>query len=257
MMKRIIYLLIFSIFWSSCKDQELDCCVNPKPVNITLKFTHHWDETPVTSSDFNEFKFINENGESVRIEKLRYLVSNITIGNQKIDYHLVDLGENASLELSIDEIPKESTYYELELYFTFGFSNEDNLDGIYPDLNSVSFNVPAMLGGGYHYMQFDGKYKDTNNTDGNFNYHTIRAVDSTDPNNLIFEDTSFEVFFDSFIPKEENVTLEIKMNIAEWFKNPNTWNLNELNTALMPNFDAQKLMNENGKTVFSLGDIIQ
>jgi hypothetical protein len=47
------------------------------------------------------------------------------------------------------------------------------------------------------------------------------------------------------------------MNIAEWFKNPTIWDLNELNTVLMPNFNAQKLMSENGKSVFSLGEINQ
>jgi hypothetical protein len=51
-----------------------------------------------------------------------------------------------------------------------------------------------------------------------------------------------------------DITIEIKMNIAEWFKNPNTWNLNELNTILMPNFEAQKMMSANGKSVFSLGE---
>ena len=35
------------------------------------------------------------------------------------------------------------------------------------------------------------------------------------------------------------------MNIAEWFKTPNTWDLNALNNMLMPNFDAQILMFEN------------
>jgi hypothetical protein len=51
-----------------------------------------------------------------------------------------------------------------------------------------------------------------------------------------------------------DITIEIKMNIAEWFKNPKTWNLNELNTILMPNFEAQKMMSANGKSVFSLGE---
>ena len=161
------------------------------------------------------------------------------------------------MELSFNEIEKGSTYHELELYFTFGFKDEDNTDGIYQDLNSASFNVPSMLGGGYHFMQFDGKYKDTNNQDANFNYHSIRAVDRTDPDNLVFEDTSFNVNFNSFIAEKSEVIIEVKMNIAEWFKNPNTWDLNELNTVLMPNFEAQKLMSANGKSVFSLGEVSQ
>ena len=45
------------------------------------------------------------------------------------------------------------------------------------------------------------------------------------------------------------------MNLAEWFKNPTTWDLNKLNTVLMPNFEAQQMMRDNGKTAFSLGTV--
>jgi hypothetical protein len=103
-------------------------------------------------------------------------------------------------------------------------------------------------------MQFDGKYLNTNTEESGFNYHTIRAVDRTDPSNLEFKDTSFEVNLGTL--KITNTTeIEIKVNLAEWFKNPTTWNLNELNTVLMPNVEAQKIMSANGKGVFSLGEV--
>ena len=54
-----------------------------------------------------------------------------------------------------------------------------------------------------------------------------------------------------------NIAIEVKSNIAEWFKNPNRWDLNILNQVLMPNPDAQLLMNQNGQNVFSLGVITQ
>lgn len=240
----------------SCKN-EVECCVNPT-TNVTLKFTHNWDGTPLTSSDFNDFKFTTENGESLSINRLRYLLSNIRLinGNEIFtfsDYNLIDLESEKGLSLSLPQSIFSGSY---QLKFTFGFADVDNKDGVYQDLNSVSFNVPGMLGGGYHYMQFDGKYKDVNNADAGFNYHTIRAVNRTNPTNLIFEDTSFEVDLGtlSFI---NNAEITIKADISEWFKNPNTWNLNELNTVLMPNFEAQKLMSTNGKSVFSLGEITQ
>ena len=244
------------IGFSSC--DEKDCCVNVEPVTATIKFTHNWDGTPVTSSDFNEFKFTNANGETISIERLRYVVSNIYLENSAGEnpdsksYILVDVGENSGLEFTLENIPL-GTY---QLKFTFGFTDADNTDGIYQDLNSTSFNVPGMLGGGYHYMQFDGKYLDINNAEANFNYHAIRAVDRSDPNNLILEDTSFLVDLGN-ITLTNDATIEIKMNVAEWFKNPNTWNLNELNTVLMPNFEAQKMMHSNGKSVFSLGEVSQ
>lgn len=249
-MKKIIWFFVIIAF-TSCKD-DTDCCVNLEPVNVTLKFTHNWDGTPVTASDFNSFNYVTENGESVSMERLRYVVSNINLGGESKPYQLVDLGINSGFEIIFNNVAQGVN----NLNFTFGFSDTDNIDGVYQDLNTVSFNVPGMLGGGYHYMQFDGKYKDTNNLDANFNYHAIRAVNRSDPNNLIFEDTSFLVDFGS-VTITNNATIEIKMNIAEWFKNPNTWDLNQLNTVLMPNFEAQKLISANGKSVFYLGDILQ
>jgi hypothetical protein len=103
-------------------------------------------------------------------------------------------------------------------------------------------------------MQLDGKYVDNNNEASGFNYHMIKAVDKTDPDNLKFEDTSFEVNLGTIVVAN-TTEIEIKMNLAEWFKNPNTWNLNELNSILMPNFEAQKMMRKNGETVFSLSAV--
>jgi len=242
-MKNIITFLCLSIFpFSSCTNQE-------ENRTITLNFSHHWDETIITNQDFNQLKFTNANGDKVSIERLRYLLSNISLVGSK-NYYLVDFTENSGTSISISGFT-DGVY---DLSFKFGFSDEDNQDGIYPDLNTASFNVPGMLGGGYHYMQFDGKYEDNNNQETGFNYHTIRAVDRTDPNNLKFEDTSFDVNLGT-VEITNNTEINIKMNLSEWFKNPNTWNLNQLNTVLMPNFEAQKMMNLNGRSVFSLGEV--
>ena len=245
MKKQHCLLILMLILVTRCSEEK-ECCVQPQ-FTITLNFTHHWNGLKITPQDFNELKFTNENGERLSIERLRYLVSNISLINGK-NYHLIDVGENSGTSITIPELTNES----YALSFRFGFSDEDNTDGTYLDLNSVSFSVPGMLGGGYHFMQFDGKYIDNNNEASGFNYHTIKAVDRTDPNNLKFEDTSFEVNLGT-IEVASNPEIEIKMNLAEWFKNPNTWNLNELNTVLMPNFEAQKMMRANGDSVFSLG----
>ena len=47
------------------------------------------------------------------------------------------------------------------------------------------------------------------------------------------------------------------MNIAQWFKEPNLWDLNVLNQMLMPNSQAQIQMFQNGQNVFSLGNVSQ
>jgi len=247
MKKQHCLLILILILVTRCSEEK-ECCVQPQ-FTITLNFTHHWNGLKITPKDFNELKFTNENGERLSIERLRYLISNISLINGK-NYHLIDVGENSGTSITIPELTDES----YALSFKFGLSDEDNTDGTYQDLNSVSFSVPGVLGGGYHFMQFDGKYIDNNNEATGFNYHTIKAVDTTDPDNLKFEDTSFEVNLGTVVVAN-TTEIEIKMNLAEWFKNPNTWNLNELNTVLMPNFEAQKMMRANGDSVFSLGEV--
>jgi hypothetical protein len=158
---------------------------------------------------------------------------------------LVDLNTN-NVSAFIPEIPFD-TYTGIS--FTFGFNETDNTDGTYNDLNAASWNWPAMLGGGYHFMQFEGMYSDglIQNT---YAYHMGTARVSTG----VFEQNYFEVNLGGF-NFNSDTTLHINMNLAEWFKNPNTWDLNLYNIDLMGNYDAQIMMNENGKSVFSLGEI--
>lgn len=251
-MKRILFLGTTLLLLCSCTSSKKDL-----GTNVSVHFSHYWDSIPVSPTDFNSLKFTTKNGEILSIENLRYLVSNLVltdVNNKNFElskYQLINLGEN-QLTIPAVEVPL-GTY---TLSFVFGFSEAQNTDGSYPDLNSVSFNIPNMLGGGYHYMQFDGKYIGENLAPAPFNYHAIRAVNKENPNAIAFQDTSFKV--DLGVLVLTNATeIEIQMNIAEWFKNPYTWDLNELNTVLMPNFEAQLLMSQNGKSVFSRGELSQ
>ena len=257
MKRRFLIILCISLLINSCSDDK-DVVI--EPVAITLNFSHAWEETEITSADFSDIKFTNANGEMLSIERLRYLISEVTLTHESgvvtvlDNYTLVDVtnSENLSLTTSTDILPGNYT----NISFRFGFSNDNNTDGIYLDLNTASFNVPSLLGGGYHYMQFDGKYLDTNNAEAAFNYHAIKAVNNTDPNNLTFQDTSFQVNLGAIIVGN-NTNVNVQMDVYEWFSTPNTWDLNVLNTVLMPNFNAQVLMNQNGASVFSLVSIIQ
>ena len=120
------------------------------------------------------------------IERLRYLISDIQITNSVgesyslNDYNLIDLEENSSLSFESSQAVKSGLYSNIS--FIFGFRDEYNIDGAYTDLNTASWNVPMILGGGYHYMQLDGKYISNNGNESGYNYHAIRAVDSPGSN---------------------------------------------------------------------------
>ena len=246
--------LVVILSLTSCSEDNDD---NEIPqASTTFSFSHNWDDTPVSNINFNALNYFNTNGEILSIERLRYVISDITFttsNNENIVldiYNLVDVTNNNNLSFSPQTQIPTGTY---SVSFTFGLDTEDNAEN-YLDLNSESFNVPDMLGGGYHYMQFDGKFINSNQEEQGFNYHAIRAVDDPGANPTFPQDTFFTVNL-GMIEITDNIEIEVKMNIAEWFKNPNLWDLNDFSQMLMPNSTAQIMMYENGQNVFNLGEL--
>lgn len=254
-MKKIIPFLILVLLISCSKNND----ITVNPVSVQFSFSHNWQETEVTSADFNDLKFTNENGETLSIERLRYVVSDIVFTHES--GVVTTFNEHKLIDVTNDDLSFSTTNQLLPGNYTsvtirFGLGDDYNIDGAYTDLNSANFNVPSLLGGGYHYMQFDGTYLDSNSQEQPFNYHAIRAVSITDPNNPVFQDTSFTISLGSVVVGE-NTTIKINADLYEWFSNPNLWDLNVLNTVLMPIFDAQVMMSANGATVFSLDQVTQ
>lgn len=255
-MKNSYALLVFILLvFSSCGD-DLDDNLKAS-ATARFNFTHNWNGMPVGSSDFNAIKYTNENGEELSIERLRYVISKVTFTRDTgeeivIDgHHLIDVTADSGLLYAPElEIP---TGVYTNVSFVFGLNNEANMEN-HIDLNSVSFNVPDMLGGGYHYMQMDGKFINMAAEEIGYNYHAIRAVDNAGPNPTFPQDTFFTVNLGA-VNLSGETAIEVKMDIAEWFKNPNVWDLNVLNSVLMPNSEAQIQISENGQSVFSLGTV--
>lgn len=255
-MRKLIAIIVLSVVvFSSCVEEDVPGLQN---TNVSINFKHDWDGTNVSSTNFNTIQYFNENNDELSIEKLRYLISDVTFhksNGQTIvveGYNLVDVTNDENLTYVLPTQIPIGTYSNVS--FTFGFDNDDNTDGVYTDLNSASWNVPMMLGGGYHFMQLEGKFINNIASEQGYQYHAIRAVDNADPMNLVFQDTFFTVNLGEVIVRN-NSSFDVKMNIAEWFKNPHSWNLNDLNSMLMPNFAAQVKMYDNGQDAFNLGTV--
>lgn len=240
-------------------------CMFPKPetpekenvkAKITFNFTHHFDGVPVTASNFNQFNFVNANGDTLSLSKLRYLVSDVTLyrpdGTTNIDdgYNLVDVTNNTGLSYSIKETDLGAL---ASIGFNFGFDATDNVVN-YVDLNSASWGVPMMMGGGYHGMQMEGKYK-KNGNDSIYAYHHIVTKKPTMM--APFEANHIEISLPGIALNNPTVVVEVKMNIAEWYKSPNNWDFEMFHSSLMGNYNAQSMMQQNGYNAFTLGVISQ
>ena len=243
---------------SGCSE---DRDISTQPVSITFQFSHSWDGAKLDDSDLATTTFTNEFGNELLINRLRYVISDIQLTHENggtielDDYQLVNVGVEESLTFTTSANIVAGNYSQVT--FRFGFNQEDNIDGAYQDLTTAGFDVPLTLGGGYHYMQMDGTFIDSLQFTQPYNYHAIEAYDASDPNDILNEDTSINISVGEVLVGS-NTRIQINMEVSEWFKNPNEWNLNELSTNLMGNFDAQILMNQNGSSgVFTLDFIEQ
>ena len=246
-MKKIALLFILATALTACNNDD----DSPTNVVMSVNLSQNWDGTNVTAADFGTTEFTNENGEVLTISKLRYLISKVTLYNEFGDaieldgYKLVDLADESTSNFIQNAVFPPGNYTRIS--FVYGFNEEDNIDDAYTDLNAASWNWPDMLGGGYHFMQFEGNFNNSNNESQTYAYHNGTARVSMGE----FEQNFITIDIDG-LNINSNTTIDIQMNLAQWFKSPNTWDLNELNNGLMMNYDAQKMMNANGQNVFSV-----
>ena len=161
-MKRIVLIILFSFITLVSCHKDNDDSISQS--NITFNFNHNWDGINVTNANLNSIIFTNAFGNQMSITKLKYLISNLSLektNGEIIDidgYYLIDLSNNTTLSFTPNTLIPAGNYSHVT--FTFGFNNDANYNGNYPDLNAASWNVPAMMGGGYHYMQLEGKFID-------------------------------------------------------------------------------------------------
>lgn len=273
----ILIVLFGAIVFSSCSKKE--GCTDPSAENydpnaekdngtclyktptppvatsgsVTFTFAHHFAGTAVTSADFNAFNYVNANNDTLSISKLKYLISDIRFYKSNGDslviegHHFVDLTTSSTLTYAPTFDLPFDTYTGIS--FNFGLDSIDNAAN-HVDLNSLSWNWPP--GGGYHFMQMEGHFMYQGN-DSIYLYHMGTAYNmmtSTAEQNYFKADLGG-------ISITNNATIQIKMDISEWYKNPGAWDLNQYHSDLMMNYTAQKLMNTIGKDVFSLGVVIQ
>lgn len=231
---------------------------NHEGSHIMIKMNHNYSGATVVPSDFNDLKYTNDLGTTHSITKLQYLVSDFVLYKADGDsivvegYNLVDFTNTNSFAYSFPSELHVPLGDYTGIGFTWGFDEDDNTSGAYADLNAASWSWPAMIGGGYHFMKFEGKFIDSNTDTTAFAFHN-----GTASNSGTHEANHFYVKLNQSFTLSNDASISVDMNLAEWFKSPNQWDLNAMHAMLMPNYNAQIMMNQNGRSVFSFGTVTQ
>jgi len=215
----------------------------------------------------NELIYTNAAGNEYLITEVKYFISDITFyhsdGSTKVigdwkDIFYIDenIPETKTIRF-LDNIP-EGIYDSIT--FIFGISEQKNESFMFVNPPEANMSWPEVLGGGYHYMMINGKWKDTASLIQPFNFHfgigqlyhgNTYNVDSI----YAFVQNYFTVHLPGSafnIKDKDTLTFRITMNIENWFENPHVFDFNHWSGAIMQNQQAMQIVKENGWNVFSV-----
>jgi hypothetical protein len=217
--------------------------------------------------ELNQLRYTNAAGNEYMVTDLMYFISDITLyphaGTKRLisdrnNLFYLDEKIPSTLTLALsDKIPAGS--YD-SISFTFGISEARNKSYIYVNPPEVLMGWPEVLGGGYHYMMMNGKWKDPAGQLQPFNFHlgigqlyhgTTYNVDSI----YAFVHNCFRVSLpgSSFdLADGDTATFRLTMNIGQWFQDPHVYDHNYWGGAIMQNQPAMQMAKENGWNVFSI-----
>ncbi|MCC7109327.1 MAG: hypothetical protein IT382_08575 [Deltaproteobacteria bacterium] len=225
---------------------------DPDTGPVSLHVVHRVDGAALELTD-NGTPYTNAAGNQYQLSRLMYFVTDVTVTMADDSTliapgpHYIDQDDVASQtwQVGADVAPGALK----SVSFTMGIPASQNTTGSLPNPPESLMEWPDSMGGGYHYMKLEGRYLNTAGELANLRAHTGPTDGS---------DYSFRVTLDATgrsIP-EGGATLDVVMNIDEWFKNPHTWDFNSYFqiAGIMDDATKQQELKENGADVFTLED---
>lgn len=237
----IIALIAFSsLFLSSCKESD-----EPNPeATITVTFSHLINNKTL---DWDTIQYTNALNEDFSISTLKQFVSDITLfttsGESVLlkDFQYIDARDGIGLRL--EATVKAQKYSGISL--AYGIPKDKNITNMFPTAPESNMEWPVHMGGGYHYMKFEGKFQYHPDTVKNYQLHTgpFKEVDY-----------SHTFTFNTEIDLTSDKEVVIEQHLDKWMSTPNNLSLNDM-SRIMGNADMQAKLQENTADVFTLGTI--
>lgn len=222
---------------NSCKPEVS----TPETSTLTISLTHLVDSNDLVSNDL-----IHKNaaGYMYSVSRLEYYLSNFILINKAGQEHrihatqYINFRDSATHSFTLEHLELNS-YTQIQ--FNFGLRPSENISNSLPNTaENVGMAWPEPMGGGYHFMKFEGKYRDTSKLKG-FAIHLGTNVC----------ELAVELPITITIDQEEN-RLEIEMNVNEWMTNPHDYDFEVHGYYTMGDTALMQMVRDNGKTAFKI-----
>jgi len=230
-------LAVVIIPLSSCTEPEIE----PDQGNLEIRLHHYADSNLVKP---NELIHKNLAGYSYSVTRLEYYLSNFTLvgtkdGSHKVEHaQYISFDDSSTSDFTLQKIPFGD--YS-EIVFNFGLHPLQNISYSLPNTpENIGMAWPESMGGGYHFMKFEGKYLFQAKKIG-YAIHLgtdICTLQISIPINVTIDDN--------------NTAIDIAMDLNQWMENPNTYDFERDGSYTMGDTITMTLVRDNGHTVFKL-----
>ncbi len=211
---------------------------------LTFQINHHFDGQPIT---YNTQNYVMASGDTINIERFRYYISNISLvettgqSHNLKNYHLVNPKEGKNISFTVNDV-KPGVYNRIK--FLIGIDSLANTTGVGTGDLDPANGMFWDWNTGYIFYQLEGRTPD----------NRVYSFHLGGTSNVV------EVAFDlgSYKLKTTEPKFNLKLNYAETFKNPHTYNFsNDPMQMHMPTSAAAPLIKANIANVFTLEDVSQ
>ncbi len=261
-MKHYFQFVCILLLFLSCKKDKNPETTNDHTGRIIFSFAHQVNGQPI---QFDTLKYINQAGNHYLVTEIKYFISDVTFYksdgtikmiNEWNDIYYVDSNIPSTLSWQVyDKIPT-GTYDSIT--FVLGITKEKNKSFIFVNPPEVNMSWPDILGGGYHYLMLNGKWKDTVNYIQSFDFHLgigqLYKGNTFNTDSIIgYVQNYFTVkLLNSYFTIKSGETKEIQiiMHVDSWFETPHEFDFNKWGGSIMQNQPAMQIAKENGRDLF-------
>ena len=261
--KIMLMASLLLVFQSCMKQHSLE--VTPINYgNIILTFIHNVNGEPLK---FDTMIYQTSTGNRYSVNDLQYFISRVSLHSTKGTWapvltdagiHYTDARNNNLCTWWVNDLFSYGMYDTIS--FTFGLDEFQNISGRYPDPPERDMFWPDALGGGYHYMKMDLKWKNSTMTQPlPFNFHLgigqVYAGNTMNPDSIIgFVQNSFRISLPCKLEVNSAGIRQviIQMNVDKWFDGNNAFDFAAYPNGIMQNEAGMFKACQNGKQAFSI-----
>lgn len=227
---------------------EKDSVYQPEPLApaenmLTLTINYEVDGVALLT---DTTLYTTDAGYAYSVSTLKYYISELCLIKEDssllkiLSYKYIDAAIEGKNTFALKDIAKGQY---IGIRFNIGLDSLHNITGALPNISeNNTMEWPVPMGGGYHFLKFEGHYIDSASTSVGFAMH-LGTNGCLVKANALYKSISIDLATSS-------TTLNLTMNLNEWFRNPAIYDFDKDGNFSMGNMMAMKKLAKNGVDIF-------